>query len=123
MFYQTESKMQGWRALAILEDGAQHLLYLGRSMTQVRAGYAAAFAELLDEEEQRQTRKISVQCWQGAPDAGSWLQKTTLSIPGRQPALEIEKTDLSPLTSGDASIFAFPQTDEPVEASRLATTA
>ena len=43
MFYQTEAKPQGWRALAIFDDRPDRLLYLGRSSTQVRAGFADAF--------------------------------------------------------------------------------
>jgi hypothetical protein len=81
MFYQTEAKFQGWRAVAVFENGAQFLIFVGRSTTQVRAGYAAAFRELLDEEERGQIRKISLQCWQGAADKGKWIQKTTLAIP------------------------------------------
>ena len=52
MIYQTEAKPQGWRAVAVFDDErAECLLYLGRSSTQVRAGYAEAFLELLDDEE------------------------------------------------------------------------
>ncbi len=81
MFYRTESKPQGWRALAIFEDGSERLLFLGRSSTQVRAGYTTAFFEVLDDEEREQVRTISLQRWHGAPDAGRWLQQTTLSLP------------------------------------------
>src|SRR5947209_5667029 len=49
-FYRTEAKPQGWRALAVLADRTERLLYLGRSTTQVRAGYAQAYQEVLDEE-------------------------------------------------------------------------
>jgi hypothetical protein len=85
MFYRTEAKLQGWRALAIFEDGSQCLIYLGRSTTQVRAGYAAAFLEVLDEEERARVRSISLQCWHGAPDEGRWIPKATLAIPLREP--------------------------------------
>ena len=52
MFYQTESKPQGWRAVAVFNDEREEcLLYLGRSSTQVRAGYVEAFLDILDEEE------------------------------------------------------------------------
>jgi hypothetical protein len=47
MIYQTESKFQGWRAIAIAEDRTEHLVFLGRSSTQVRTGYAAAYHEIL----------------------------------------------------------------------------
>ncbi len=81
MFYRTESKPQGWRALAVFEDGSERLLYLGRSSTQVRAGYATAFMEVLDDEERDQVRSISLQRWQGAPDAGRWHTQGTLNLP------------------------------------------
>ena len=83
MFYQTEAKPQGWRALAILEDGTERLIYLGRSTTQVRAGYKTAYVEVLDDEESRQVRTLALQCWDGAPDRGRWVTKTTLAIPER----------------------------------------
>jgi hypothetical protein len=86
MFYRTEAKLQGWRALAVFEDGNECLICLGRSTTQVRAAYAAAFMEILDEEERAQVRSIALQCWQGAPDEGKWLTKNTLTIPTRKPA-------------------------------------
>jgi hypothetical protein len=31
MFYQTEAKPQGWRAVAVFDDRGDALLYLGRS--------------------------------------------------------------------------------------------
>ncbi len=80
--YRTEAKMQGWRALAIFEDRRERLIYLGRSTTQIRAGYVQAFMELLDEEERGQVKSISLQCWQGAADEGKWIAKTTLPLPG-----------------------------------------
>jgi hypothetical protein len=81
MFYQTESKPQGWRALAVFEDRSDRLIYLGRSSTQVRAGFASAYFEVLDEEERENVRSIRLERWHGAPDAGRWLQQTTLTIP------------------------------------------
>ena len=90
MIYQTESKLQGWRALVVFEDRSECLLYVGRSTTQIRQGYAAAFNEILSEEERAQVRAISLQCWQGAPDRGHWLQKGTLAIPGCKPALKAD---------------------------------
>jgi len=93
MFYQTEAKFQGWRALAVLEDRSERLIFVGRSTTQVRGGYAAAFAELLDDEERGQVRSISLQCWDGAPDKGRWVQKSTLSIPAAKGAKAAQDAD------------------------------
>jgi hypothetical protein len=81
MLIQVEAKAQGWRAVAVLEGTGEALLFVGRSSTQVRAGYADAFAELLDEEEKDRVTAIRLQQWQGAPDAGKWLDKAELRIP------------------------------------------
>jgi hypothetical protein len=81
MIYQTEAKPQGWRAMAVFEDRSELLIYLGRSSTQVRAGFASAYFELLDDEERERVRGISLQRWQGAADAGRWLHQTNLTIP------------------------------------------
>jgi hypothetical protein len=81
MFYPTEAKPQGWRAMAVFDDRGDRLIYLGRSSTQVRAGLAAAFAEVLDEEERDHVRTISLQRWHGAPDAGRWMHQTNLAVP------------------------------------------
>jgi hypothetical protein len=83
MFYQTEAKAQGWRAVAIFDDGRpEALILIGRSSTQVRGGYAESFAELFDEEEREHIISIALQRWHGAPDAGRWLNQTTLKLPG-----------------------------------------
>jgi hypothetical protein len=81
MFYHTEAKPQGWRAVAVFDDRTDRLLYLGRSSTQVRAQFVQAFYEVLDEEERDHVRSISLQRWQGAPDAGRWLHQTNLNVP------------------------------------------
>ena len=81
MFYQTEAKPQGWRAVAVFDDRTDRLLYLGRSSTQVRTGFAEAYFEVLDEEERDHVRSISLQRWHGAPDAGRWMHQTNLNVP------------------------------------------
>src|SRR5947199_262744 len=81
MFYQTESKPQGWRAMAIFDDRGERLIFLGRSSTQVRAGFVEAYFEVLDEEERDHVRGIALQRWHGAPDAGRWLHQTNLNVP------------------------------------------
>jgi hypothetical protein len=81
MFYQTEAKPQGWRAIAVFDDRPERLLYLGRSSTQVRGGFVTAFQEVLDEEERDHVRSISLQRWNGAPDAGQWIHQTNLTVP------------------------------------------
>lgn len=90
MFYHTETKPQTWRALVVFENGSECLLYLGRSTTQVRAGYREAYMELLDESERAQVQKINLQCWEGAPDRGRWITKTTLAIPDRVKVTTLE---------------------------------
>jgi len=83
MFYHTEAKPQGWRAIAVFDDRPECLLYVGRSSTQVRANFAETFFDLLDDEERDHVRSISLQRWQGAPDSGRWLHQTNLTIPTR----------------------------------------
>lgn len=84
MMIHTESKPQCWRAVAVFDDRPEALLYLGRSSTQVRAGYAEAFQEILDEEERQHVASIALQRWHGTPDAGRWLHQTNLRIPAGQ---------------------------------------
>lgn len=81
MIIVTESKAQGWRAVAVLPNGGEALLFVGRSSTQVRGGYADAYNELLDDEERGQVATIKLQQWQGAPDAGKWIDKAELRLP------------------------------------------
>jgi hypothetical protein len=81
MFYQTEAKPQSWRAVAVFEDRPDRLIFLGRSSTQVRAGMPTAFFDVLDEEERDNVRSVRLERWQGAADAGRWIQQTALNIP------------------------------------------
>lgn len=81
MFYQTEAKPQGWRAVAVFDDRGDRLLYLGRSSTQVRAGFIEAFFDVLDDEERDHVRTISLQRWNGAPDSGRWQHLSNLNVP------------------------------------------
>jgi hypothetical protein len=83
MIYHTEAKPQGWRALAIFDDRGDRLIYLGRSSTQVRAGFVQAYFEVLDDEEREHVRSVSLQRWHGAPDAGRWMHQTNLTVPTR----------------------------------------
>ena len=83
MFYHTEAKPQGWRAIADFDDRPECLLYVGRSSTQVRANFGESFFDLLDDEERDHVRSISLQRWQGAPDSGRWLNQTNLTVPTR----------------------------------------
>lgn len=81
MLIVTEAKAQGWRAVAVLPNLGEALLFVGRSSTQVRGGYSDAFQELLDADERDQVSTIKLQQWQGAPDAGKWQDKAELRIP------------------------------------------
>lgn len=83
MFYQTEAKPQGWRAIVVFDDRPECLLYVGRSSTQVRAGFTEAFWDLLDDEERDHVRTIALQRWQGAPDSGRWMHQTNLTVPNK----------------------------------------
>lgn len=82
MFYQIEAKAQGWRAMAVFDDDRpEALLLIGRSSTQVRAGYIESYMELLDDEEREHVASISLERWHGAPDAGRWMHQTDLKVP------------------------------------------
>jgi hypothetical protein len=81
MLIQTESKAQGWRAVAIFDDRPDALIFVGRSSMQVRQEYVAAYVELYDEEEREHVTAIQLQQWSGAPDAGRWVLKNTLKLP------------------------------------------
>jgi hypothetical protein len=78
---QTESKAQGWRAVAVFDDRPDALIFVGRSSTQVRQEYLDAYTELLDDEEREHVTTIQLQQWSGAPDAGRWVLKNTLKLP------------------------------------------
>ena len=81
MLIQTESKAQGWRAIAVFDDRSDALIFVGRSSTQVRQEYVEAYNELLDDEERDHVTAIQLQQWSGAPDAGRWVLKNTLKVP------------------------------------------
>ena len=81
MLIQTESKAQGWRAVAVFDDRPDALIFVGRSSTHVRDEYAEAFLELLDDEEREHVTTIQLQQWSGAPDAGRWNLKNILKVP------------------------------------------
>ena len=87
MLIVTESKAQGWRAVAVLSGRGEALLFVGRSSTQVRSGYVDSFNDLLDDEERDMVESISLQRWHGAPDAGTWEHQTTLKVPATTPKL------------------------------------
>jgi hypothetical protein len=89
MIYHNESKFQGWRALAVFEDGSTCLLYVGRSTAQIRAGYGAACAEFLDAEVHARVLRVALQCWQGAADQGRWVAKGELPLPKRQEVADV----------------------------------
>lgn len=82
----TESKPQCYRAVAIFEDGRECLIYLGLSNQKVREGYEAAYNEIFEADEKEQVSNIELQQWNGAPDAGKWMKKTSLRIPNGKKA-------------------------------------
>jgi hypothetical protein len=81
MLIQTESKAQGWRAVAVFGDRPEALVFVGRSSTQVRQEYVESYLELLDDEERGHVTEIQLQQWSGAPDAGRWVHKSNLKLP------------------------------------------
>ncbi len=99
MFYQTEAKPQGWRALAVFDDRPEQLLYLNRSSSQVRAGFRSSYFELLDDEEREHVKTIALQRWHGAPDSGRWVHQSNLAVPvpEKQGVAALEKLALPAL--------------------------
>jgi hypothetical protein len=85
MFDLSESKAQGWRAIAVLEDGSEALVMIGMSSAQIRAGYVSALEEMFEEEPEgvAAITDIRLEQWYGAPDAGRWIQKNTLRNPAK----------------------------------------
>jgi hypothetical protein len=85
MFDLSESKAQGWRAIAVLDDGSEALVMIGMSSAQIRAGYVAALQEMFEEEPGgvAGVSDIRLEQWYGAPDAGRWTHKNTLRIPDK----------------------------------------
>jgi len=81
MLIQTESKAQGWRAVAVFEDGSEALLFVGRSSTQIRQEYVEAYLSAVTDEEWEEAASIRMEQWSGAPDAGRWVAKSTLKVP------------------------------------------
>ena len=69
----SESRMQGWRALAVAHNGDQHLLYVGMSFEQVKKNYQNSFSNHLTDEEQLTIFQIQIQRWSGVPDSGKWI--------------------------------------------------
>jgi hypothetical protein len=89
LLVQTEEKAQNWRALAVMTDGGEALLFVGRSSKQIRDEYVAAFQELLEDDEQESVDTIQLQQWQGSPDAGRWLTKGELRNPVKVRAMKM----------------------------------
>jgi hypothetical protein len=83
LLIQTEEKAQNWRALAVMANGTEAMLFVGRSSKQIRDEYTAAFQELLEDDEQEAVETIHLQQWQGSPDAGRWLTKGELRSPAK----------------------------------------
>jgi hypothetical protein len=81
MIYRTESKLQGWRAVAVTDDGTEHLIFVGRSASHVRTSYVSAYFDVLDQQERSAIHEISLERWNGAADEGRWQKQTTLTVP------------------------------------------
>lgn len=77
----TESNPQRWRALAILEDGAEALMCLGDSAVQVREDYTIPWYDLFPEQVRKSVDEIQVQKWNGPESRGEWVMVSCLPIP------------------------------------------
>ena len=101
----TEVNAQIWRAVVVMEEGAEALLVVGKSSTAVRTSYVKLFEELyqlFDESERNAIQMISLQRWAGAPDAGCWEHFSELKIPSSLRRVRTPTTPaLTLLTSTD----------------------
>jgi hypothetical protein len=104
MFHHTETKFQGWRAVAVFDDGRSFPLYVGRSLTHIRAGYEESFSELLDTDEQARVTRVEAQCWRGVADQGRWLLEAVLAVPGQRSKAPRAATNPQPV------MLSFPRT-------------
>jgi hypothetical protein len=76
-----EHHAQRWRALAILDDGAEALMCLGESAVQVRENYTIPWYELFHEQVRKSVDEIQVQKWSGPDSRGEWVMVSSLPIP------------------------------------------
>jgi hypothetical protein len=123
MFYQTEAKLQAWRAVAVFTDRSECLIYVGRSTSQVRDGYGPAFLDILDDEEQSRVQSVALQCWHGAADRGYWVTKNTLPIPQPKPAGTAPPSKILPFRKPKETVEEEVATEAESLPQRLATTA
>ena len=93
----TESRLQGWRALAIGKDNKEHLIFVGMSYEQVKRNYSVSFAELLTEEEQMNIQTIQMQRWSGTADRGKWVSQDVIKIPEILPQAKEVENELQPV--------------------------
>lgn len=91
--HMTESRMQGWRALAIGKDGSEHLIFVGMSYEQVKKNYQAAFLNVLTDDEQDNIDRIQMQRWSGVPDSGKWISQDTARLPVKKVNTQIIEDD------------------------------
>jgi len=76
-----ETKAQRWRALAILFDGGEALLYVGSSIVQIRENFIDSWKKYFTDETRKATRDIIIQKWNGAPDCGYWENQSKIQVP------------------------------------------
>lgn len=92
----TEVNAQIWRAVVVMDEGAEALLVVGKSSSSVRTSYLKQLEELyllLDENEKNSVQMVSLQRWAGAPDAGCWEHFSELKIPASlRPRMKIAAT-------------------------------
>lgn len=100
-----ERSFQNWRALAVGRSGAQRLLSLGGSYTQIRDVCKTAFADVLTTAERTDTVRIELQQWTGAADCGSWSTRSSIVAPTRiAPAEEQASETTTPVTETEPPI-------------------
>ena len=88
MIYQTETKPQLWRAVAVFEDRPDQLIYLNRSNTQVVAATAPPTWNC----SMKRNASMSAPCRCSAgkrPDSGRWVHQANLIVPNQERVVPI----------------------------------
>lgn len=70
-----------WRVVAHAYYGAEHLLYVGNSIDQVKKNCMGAFYGVLTQHEQMSINRITLEKWNGGPSKGYWTYHDNIKIP------------------------------------------
>ena len=81
MLIQTESKAQGWRAVAVFDDRPDALIFVGRSSTQVRQEYVGCVTSNFRRGRTRTRHNDSAPAMERRPRRGPLGAQEHLKVP------------------------------------------